>query len=89
MLSQDLAGMASKFHDYQDSGMQIAPEAVVEFVDILIDMTERARALELAQIAPTARIVDLPDNVVRLATALHRQGVRVGPRPICEPDGAA
>lgn len=89
MLSHDLAALASKFHDYQHTGMQILPEAAVEITDILIDLAEQARALELAQIAPAARIVDLPDNVVRLATTLHRQGVRVGPRPICEPDGAA
>lgn len=89
MLSQDLAGMASKFHDYQHTGMEIAPEAVVEFVDILIDLAEQARALEMAQIAPAARLVDLPDNVIQLATALHRQGVSVGPRLVREPDGAA
>lgn len=89
MLSDDLKSLANRYDEYRHTGVQLPPAEVVALVQNLDAATEQVRALELAQIAPAVRLVDLPDNVIRLATALHRQGVRVGPRPICEPDGAA
>lgn len=89
MLSDDLKSLANRYDEYCHTGVQLPPAEVVALVQNLDAATEQVRALELAQIAPAARLVDLPGNVIRLATALHRQGVSVGPRLAREPDGAA
>lgn len=90
MLSEKLANLAAalraRMHDGTLNGQMMDAA-----LDRLAVMAEDVRELELTAVADPAKLTeaDLPENVIRLARVLHRQGVTVGPPPEPKNGGAA
>jgi hypothetical protein len=78
MLSENLKTLRSHLARYRDAGMKLHPQAIEGIVAILDAAIEDAEALESCAVAPIAQVTELPANVLRLATKLHRKGVRLG-----------
>lgn len=79
MLSEKLRGTAQYFNDRSASMLILGPSTIASIVRVLTDYACQAEALEAKEAA-----LALPDNAIRIAEKLHRQGVRLG-----MPDGVA
>ena len=89
MLSQNLQSLRDRLHEYVDTGMQLDPKGVFTVCAILEAAIDDAEELESRTVPVSDQVTDLPDNVVRIATALARKGVRVGPGPFNPGTGGA
>jgi hypothetical protein len=80
MLSDNIDALRASMAAYSDTGMVLEAPAVTNICMLLASFSHDARQLEQAVVPAPVRLTgrDLPENVVRLAEKLHRQGVRVG-----------
>ena len=77
MLTQNIKTLAESFGRYATDGMVLEPAAVAVVLAVLDDMAQQADALE--EIArQVARHHDIPEEILRIATLLHRDGVSRG-----------
>lgn len=81
MLSDDLKALRGRFREFSDSGCALDPEDVRAVCAVLDTAVRDAHQLEIRPVPVIDQVADLPANVVRLATALHSGGVRVGMPP--------
>ncbi|WP_142851023.1 hypothetical protein [Telmatospirillum sp. J64-1] len=81
MLSNDLEEMANALGAAVEQG-RINDALATRVAVMLRDRAEDARALEAVAMPARARInpADLPDNVIEIASILHRKGVRTARR---------
>ncbi|WP_142848380.1 hypothetical protein [Telmatospirillum sp. J64-1] len=79
MLSNDLDSLSRTLAQAVEKGL--VSDALVTCAALLLrSRAEDARALEAVAMPARARITqaDLPDNVIEIASILHRKGVRTG-----------
>lgn len=90
MISQNLQSLRDRLHEYVDTGVQLDAKAVFMICAVLEAAIDDAQELEARTVPVADQVGDLPENVVRIATALARKGVRVGACSIDrDPGGAA
>ena len=67
-LSRDLAALRARLREYEDTGLQAAPEAVRTIVAVLGALIEDAQSLEQHAAPAAARLPEHPPaHIVRLA----------------------
>lgn len=78
MLTENIRTLCATFRTYTTDGMKLAPAACTTIAVLLDDMAEQAEALE--EIArQVAKHHCIPEDVLRIAALLHRDGVAAGP----------
>lgn len=80
MLSENIDALRGSLAAYSDTGMVLEPLAVTNICMLLASFAHDAQQLEQSVVPPSVRLTghDLPEGVVRIATVLAKQGVRVG-----------
>ncbi|GHU04276.1 hypothetical protein FACS1894205_2230 [Alphaproteobacteria bacterium] len=87
MISDDLRLLWKIFAPYDQRGTYITPALVQSIIRNLQSLEEQAEAIENSLISPVAMADEsLPENVIRIARILNRQGVRPAGN---HPDGGA